>query len=276
MGAQTPSQVKTGLFPCHSPLIRSRPGWLFCALFAAGCLLGESPAGKERAETAFLAARAGFATNRVGTDMGWKVGKAAFQWADVQTRDADRAKIAEEGIAACRSVLSNSPASAPANYYLALCLGQLAQTKKLGALKLVSQMEASLGVALSLDPLIDHAGPDRGLGQLYHEAPGWPTSVGNKSKSRQHFERAVVLDPDYPDNRLSFAEALWHWRDKEGARTQCVALDALWDRAHAALSGPEWEGPWSDWEVRRRALWLHFPKDGPDSPSAKTRGGRGP
>jgi len=257
----TASQVKTGLFSPISTLL----GILLACLAAGWCavipLRGDEPAPKNSAESLFKSARTAFETNRVSIEAAWRLGQAAFDWAEFQTHDPDRARIAEEGIAACKSALVNSPASAPANYYLALCQGQLARTKKLGALKLVVQMEASLSAAQTLDERFDHAGPDRALGLLYFEAPGWPTSIGNKNKARRHLERAVTLAPDYPDNRLSLAEALWHWHEKEGTQSQLEALDASWEAARTRLTGPNWEASWKDWETRRRALAKHFPAD---------------
>jgi hypothetical protein len=44
------------------------------------------------------------------------------------------------------------------------------------------------------------------LGRLYHQAPGWPISIGNKSKAADHLERAVKLAPTFFHNRLYLAE----------------------------------------------------------------------
>jgi tetratricopeptide (TPR) repeat protein len=246
--------VKTGLFSPINALRRLLGVAGILGFLAAVPLLGAPDSPGERAEAAFQSAESAWATNRVSPELSWSVGRAAFDWAEFQTKDADRARIAEAGILACRSALSNSPASAPANYYLALCLGQLARTKKLAALKLVSQMEGLLANARTLDESLDHAGPDRSLGLLYLDAPVWPTSIGSKSKARRHLERAVTLDPDHPENRLSLAEALLRWREKDAARSQLDAIDALWEAARKRLAGPDWEGAWSDWETRRTAL----------------------
>ena len=67
-------------------------------------------------------------------------------------------------------------------------LGQLARTEYLGALTLVKQMEQEFKAAGGLDPQFDHAGPKRNLGLLYRDAPGWPVSIGNPSKSLVAFE----------------------------------------------------------------------------------------
>src|SRR5207248_6916974 len=107
-----------------------------------------------------------------------------------------RAEIAEQGIAAARQGIERAPRLAAPHYYLALNLGQLARTKKLGALRLVDEMEAELKAAIALDPKFDYAGPHRSLGLLYADAPGWPTSIGNHSKARQHLHTAIELSPE--------------------------------------------------------------------------------
>ena len=71
----------------------------------------------------------------------WQFGRACFDLAEFATNNAQRASLAEAGIAVCRQAIARESNSAPAHYYLAMNLGQLARTKALGALKLVGQME---------------------------------------------------------------------------------------------------------------------------------------
>ena len=146
-----------------------------------------------------------------------RFGRACYDWADYATSNTQRAEIAKEGIAACRLLIDRQPESAWGHYYLAMDMGQLAQTKKLGALRLVRQMEGEFKIAVGLDQKLDFAGPDRNLGLLYLEAPGWPTSIGSKARARQHLERAVELSPDYPENILNLAEAEARWGEKNAA-----------------------------------------------------------
>ena len=53
----------------------------------------------------------------------------------------------QQGIAAAKQAVSRASNSAPAHYYLGMDLAQLAQTKSLGALKLVGQMERAARLA---------------------------------------------------------------------------------------------------------------------------------
>ena len=115
----------------------------------------------------------------------WEFGRACFDLAEFSTNSTERAEIAQQGIAACRQALTHDRDSAPAHYYLGMNLGELAQTRGLGALKLVDQMQTEFELARTLNELLDYAGPDRNLGLLYRDAPSW-ISLGSKSKARKH------------------------------------------------------------------------------------------
>jgi tetratricopeptide (TPR) repeat protein len=179
----------------------------------------------------------------------WQFGRSCFDLADFAGNKSERATLAQQGIDACRKALSLDSNAAPAHYYLALNQGQLARTKTLGALRLVSQMERELFNAIALDEHFDHAGPDRTLGLLYRDAPSFG-SIGSRSKARQHLERAVKLSPDYPDNRLSLLESYLKWGERENALRQMKILKEDWPRLRTQWSGRNWEASWMDWEER--------------------------
>ena len=177
-------------------------------------------------------------------------GRASYDWAEFATNDSQRADIAGQGIAACRQSVAREPASAPGHYYLAMNLGQLARTKSLGALKIVGELEREFKTAHDLDEQFNRAGPDRCLGLLYLGAPGWPASIGSRTKARRHLQRAVQLAPGYPENRLNLFEACLKWGDGPGARRELAALDTLWPAAQANFAGDVWAASWADWEAR--------------------------
>jgi tetratricopeptide (TPR) repeat protein len=205
----------------------------------------------DRAEKTYKDARRQYLAATNDTELAWRFGRACFDWADEVTTSEKRAEIANEGIAACRAILKNNSKSAPGHYYLAMDLGQLARTKTLGALKLVTEMESEFNRVVELDSHFDFAGPDRNLGLLYGDAPGWPVSVGDKSKAREHFEKALKLAPDYPENHLNLIESELAWGDKKSAASQLAALDELWPEAQKKFTGDAWASSWPDWEKRR-------------------------
>lgn len=202
----------------------------------------------------FETARQRYTTHPADPVVAWEFGRAAFDWAEWVKTEDERETIAKEGIEACKRALALKRDLAPAYYYLALNLGQLARTRMLGALPLVDQMEHALKQAVRLEPLFDYAGAHRGLGLLYLEAPGWPVSVGNRGRAREQLEAAVKLSPEYPENHLCLLEALLKWNDNQGLARQLPVLEKAWNQAKTKLVGPEWKDEWEDWGRRRDKL----------------------
>ena len=206
-----------------------------------------------RAEQAYYEKEKHFQQQPKDLDPAWQFGRACFDLAEFATNSTERAQIADNGITACRQALTNSPNSAPAHYYLGLNMGQLARTKSMGALKLVSQMEREFAAAIDLDASLDFAGPDRTLGLLYRDAPTL-ISIGNRSKAKQHLRRAIELAPEYPENRLNLVESYLKWGDRNEAKREFGGLEDIWPKARAKLTGPEWASSWNDWEGRLDAV----------------------
>lgn len=200
----------------------------------------------------FNAAQARYKAAPESTEAAWQLGRACFDLAEFATRNGERAELAEQGIAACRTALARASNSAPLHQYLGMNLGQLARTKILGALKLVSQMEREFTLARGLDEHLDYAGPDRSLGLLYRDAPAIG-SIGSRSKAREHLQRAAELAPDYPENRLNLVESYSKWGDNDAARRELKALEESLPVARSRFSGPAWAASWADWEPRLAA-----------------------
>lgn len=232
--------------------------WLAGGLcfFAA---ISQSRAGASAAQAEFLAyartnfqeARARYEKAPSETTAAWQFGRACFDLAEFATNKTERASLAEQGIAACRQAIERNSNSAAAHCYLGMNLGQLARTRGLSALRLVSQMEREFIRARDLDEHFDWAGPDRNLGMLYRDAPPF-ASVGSRTKARQHLKGAVELAPGYPDNRLNLIEAYLSWHEPNNARSQLTALEELWPQARTNFVGKAWAASWADWEQRLR------------------------
>ncbi len=195
-------------------------------------------------------ARARYQKETNSVEAACEFGRAAFDLADLSTNDNQRAALAHEGIDACRRGIQLDPKSAAAHYYLGLNYGQLAQTKLLGAIKLVDQMEEAWKTTIQLDPKFDFAGGHRTLGVLYRDAPGWPTSIGSRSKARQHLQKAAELCPEYPGNRLSLFEAYAKWGEKKTVQEQIKATEEFLKAAREKLTGESWALDWRDWDQR--------------------------
>ncbi len=207
-----------------------------------------------QAEAAHRAAQAVRATNANDLKTLIDVARTAFDYADLAGNDTLRESIALAGIASAREAVAQNPSSAGGNYYLALTLGQLARTKMLGALKILTEMEQSLKRVIMLDPKFDHAGGHRTIGILYLEAPGWPTSIGNRNKARFHLSEALALAPEFPDNHLSMMEALAKWHEWKPLRERMAAYEAGLPAAKAKFTGADWDYEWFDWNRRFKSI----------------------
>ena len=239
---------------------RAAQGGLAAAIFisAGGGIIfaGESrnPIFAGRAEAEYHRAQTQFQSNPNDPAAAWRFARACYDFNDFVTNNAGRATLANQGIAAGRQSLAGESNSAPGHYYLAVELGQLADTRRNpAAFKLVKEMEREFKTADDLDEHFDYGGPARCLGLLYRDAPGWPVSIGNRHKAREWLEQAVKLAPDYPENRLNLVESYWQWKDHEAAGNELKALEALWPSAQTNFTGETWERSWNDWSTRREA-----------------------
>jgi hypothetical protein len=223
---------------------------------AAGIIFAGEPQNKifaARAEAEFHRAQKQFQSDKNNSTNAWQFARASYDFADFATNNAQRAAIANQGIAACRQLITRESNSAPAHYYLAMDCGQLARAEFIGALRLVREMEREFKTAADLDKQFDFAGPERCLGLLYRDAPGWPASIGSKHKSRAFLEQAEKLAPDYPENHLNLAESYLKWGERDAAKKELDALDSLWPKAQTNFTGENWEQSWADWSMRRDA-----------------------
>jgi len=207
-----------------------------------------------RDRAAFDRVQAQFQSDTNNPVIAWQFARACYDWADWATNKEERAEIAREGIAACHRALLFTNCAA-AHYYMGLNMGQLAQAETLHGLKLVHEMEAEWQEAANLDPDFDSAGPERNLGLLYRDAPGWPLSIGSHHKALEFLQNATTQAPDDPENILNLAETYLNWGDMAKAKKELAALDALWPEAKKKLTGEAWEKEWYYWSSRRNAVW---------------------
>ncbi len=225
-------------------------------LLVPGSKASETCSAAARLEQIYFQARARFnEQSKTNIQAAWQFGQACFEWAEVVAGDSQRADIANEGIAACTAALSQDVTLAPAHYYLALNLGELARTKTFGALKIVSEMETILKRTIVLDPMIDFAGPHRSLGLLYRDAPGWPASIGSRSKARQHLLKAVELRPEFPENWLCLLETYLKWSERKNVIARIKEVEAVLKAGRDKFTGDAWTASWEDWDRRWKEIW---------------------
>jgi hypothetical protein len=249
-----------GRSPRHAATAAEPALWLALGLgwfLQTSSMLGGTPSVENDAATfarsSYQRAEKRYEAQPLNNEAAWQFARACFDLADVATNRTERAAMAERGIAVSRQLVARAPDLAQARYYLGMNLAQLAQTKGLGALKLVKQMESEFALAGKLDAQFDYAGADRNLGLLYRDAPSIG-SIGSRTKAREHLQRAVERAPQYPENRLNLAESYLKWGTRDAARSQLKAVEELWPSARTNLVGAAWASSWSDWNARLEKL----------------------
>ena len=202
-----------------------------------------------RARREYWRAKAALAKHPADATANWQFAAACFDVGEVATNSTERAEIAEQGISVCHKMIERDPNLSRAHYYLGMNLGQLARTRGLSALKLVSEMEGEFKRARELDEKMDHSGPNRNLGLLYRDAPRF-ASIGSRSKAQKFLLKAAEVAPDFPENRLNLIESYLRWGDRNGAKREFKGLEENWERALQTYAGPEWACSWTDWKKR--------------------------
>ena len=230
------------------------PGVIWLLLMkVAGLVHAVESSPRAQAERVYQEKARAYQEHPANGEAAWQFGRASFDLGELATNNTERAEIAERAIAGCQQLLATNSSCAPAHYYLALNLGELARTKSVGALKIVPQMERELATAAGLDKNFDFGGPDRSLGLLYRDAPSF-ISIGSRSKARQHLQRAIELAPEYPENRLELIDSCLKWGDRSQARRELAAAQAIWPKAREKFKGPDWSASWKAWDAQLDAL----------------------
>lgn len=141
----------------------------------------------------------------------WRLIRAYFNYYDeLSERKQQREQqwATDRGYNLAVSAVAAHPQKAEVVYYYAtigLCYLDFHRMK---ALFIINDLLRAFQIAQKLDPLIDDAGPDRSLGILYHELPGWPMGKGDKKKALQHLEASVRIAPTRAANRVTLAKLM--------------------------------------------------------------------
>ena len=203
-----------------------------------------------RIHAAYVEGRGQFAAQPTNQIAAWQFARACFERADFSTNDAQRAALAGQGIAASQRAIQIQSNSAAAWFYLGVNLGQLARTKLFTALGLLDEMESAWERSIAIDPQFHFAAAERSLGLLYLDAPGWPVSLGSRSKARRHLQNAVTLSPGYPENHLCWLETRWRWGEHKAVQAQLATVESALASARTNFASALWSHDWEDWNAR--------------------------
>lgn len=171
-------------------------------------------------------------------DAAWRAARAVWL-IGLSATATDAGSLSERCLHYGALATANST-TAQAPFYAALCMGARAQVEHMEGLELIKQMVAAGTTAVDRDPAVQHGGPHRLLGGIYLWAPSWPTSVGDPEEAISELEKAVSIDPGWPENHLLLAQAYFSDDRVGDAKAALVRMRATWDAPHAA----GWHGIW--------------------------------
>ena len=162
-----------------------------------------------------------------------------FLLADRTAEDqVKRERFASEGVRwAERALEESDQKDGDVHYYLAVNLGIAVKEHPAVAFKNLDWIVSNLEKALELSPDVNHAGPYRVLGMLYLMAPPWPQGIGDGDKSLELLQEAVRRYPEYPKNRIFYAQALW---ELEGEDRKPEVIEHL-EKALRLMNQEKWK-----------------------------------
>jgi len=181
----------------------------------------------EAAENEVLAVDKGLDKDPKSYELLWR-GSRACAWLTEEFPNKDqRASWAEKGIRYAKRAVAVNGNRVEGHYYLGINLGQSARTKTIGAYLMVPKVVKEGQIALKIDEKFDHGGPGRLVGNVYAKAPPWPASIGDTDEGVGYLRRVVEIAPDYPQNHLHYADALFaDGKYGEAAKEYKLVLDA--------------------------------------------------
>jgi tetratricopeptide (TPR) repeat protein len=151
-----------------------------------------------------------------------KLSSAYFYKGLLEMNDPSKQEVYyEHGVNFGKEAVTLNPRAIYGNYWYASNVGMLGLSRgMMASLASVDPMKKSYEIVLKENEKFFFAGPHRSLGRLYHMAPGWPISVGNKTKALHHLEKAVEIAPEFFNNRLYLAELYIDIGNREKAKLE--------------------------------------------------------
>jgi tetratricopeptide (TPR) repeat protein len=165
--------------------------------------------------------------------------------ADSQRSDREsdaklRGDLADDAMNNAKACVDRFPQTGPCLYVRAIGLGLQARAHPADAIGLLNDMLKDLGSAEDLDPNFDHAGPSRVRALVLLRAPAWPLGPGDADSALEWARRAVMLQPQYPPNLLTLAEAQTKTDDARGATESYTQARKLADAMPETADRADW------------------------------------
>ncbi len=148
----------------------------------------------------------------------WKFSRAARFYAHYFVKDIEaKKKIFEKAKDVALEATKVDPLKPEGHYYLGVAYGSWAEANGvLQSLAYAQPIVDEMTKVIQIDPDFREGAAYMVRGRVYHKAPGWPISIGDKEKAKNDFEKAIKYQ-----NRAAFryyAEFLIDQGQKEKAK----------------------------------------------------------
>ncbi len=167
---------------------------------------------------------------------GWAYGLLAeiYYWAGTNAEPEEKLFYFGEGVSWGERGVEADEESIEANFWLAVNWGSFGNEKGImQSLSLVTPIKETIEFVIERDESYFYGGPWRVLGRLYHKAPGFPFSVGDKKKSEEAFLKALDFGGNFYLNHIFLAELYISMNRQDDARKHLEwVIDAPLNKNH--------------------------------------------
>lgn len=125
----------------------------------------------------------------------WRMARAEYWIGDHTAGKTAKKRVFEMGIYHARKAVQLSPDRPEGHFWLGVCYGVYGEAKGvLKSLALVKPIKECMRRTEEIEPGHDMGGPDRVLGRVYYELPGF--AGGSKKKSLEHLLKSLEHGPN--------------------------------------------------------------------------------
>ncbi len=195
-------------------------------LIEEGDELYEGRADLSKASEALEKYRAAYVSKEDAYGAAWRIARAHYWLGDHTPDKTEKKRLFEQGIYYAKKAVEIEAEKPDGHYWLGICYGVYGEAKGvLKSLSLVKPIKEAMNKVLELDPGYDDGGPDRVLGRVYHELPGF--AGGSKKKSLEHLLRSKELGPRVGLTRIYLADTYLSLDEVEKAREELESVLAM-------------------------------------------------
>ena len=135
----------------------------------------------------------------------WRMARVEYWIGDHTAGKGEKKRIFEMGIYHAKRAVQADPGGPEGHYWLGVLYGVYGEAKGvLKSLSLVKPIKAEMNAVLAVDPAFDAGGPDRVLGRVFHELPGF--AGGSKEKALEHLLKSKEFGPQVGLTRIYLAD----------------------------------------------------------------------